>query len=119
MNALRDKKFGSRGRCEAGDDARHRAAAAERLYLVMLSGMKTAISVPDQTFERVERRAHELGMSRSEFFTCAADRYLDKLDAESVTRQIDDALTCIDGGDGSWTSAVDAGRRVVADEGEW
>lgn len=80
--------------------------------------MKTAISVPDQTFERAERRAHELGMSRSEFFTRAANRYLDELDAESATRQIDDALTTLNG-DESWTDAVEAGHRVVADESEW
>jgi len=29
--------------------------------------MKTAISVPDETFDQAERRAAELGMSRSEF----------------------------------------------------
>jgi metal-responsive CopG/Arc/MetJ family transcriptional regulator len=41
--------------------------------------MKTAISVPDATFERVTRRASELGMSRSKLFSRAADDYLDRL----------------------------------------
>jgi len=50
---------------------------------------RQAISVPDDTFEKATRRAHDLGMSRSEFFARAAARYLDELDAESVTRQID------------------------------
>lgn len=77
--------------------------------------MKTAISVPDQTFDRVERRSHELGMSRSEFFTRAASRYLDELDAESVTRQMDAALAAEDGVDDSEDATVAAGRRVVAD----
>ena len=84
--------------------------------------MKTAISVPEQTFERAERRAQELGMSRSEFFTRAAIRYLDDLDAESVTRQIDDTLLGLgEGGDDSWSDAVEAGRRIAdeADESEW
>ena len=31
-------------------------------------------------------------MSRSEFFARAAQRYLDELDAESLTHQIDQAL---------------------------
>ena len=39
--------------------------------------MKTAISVPDPVFERVDREAKRLGVSRSEFFAKAAERYLD------------------------------------------
>lgn len=52
-------------------------------------------------------------MSRSEFFARAAARYLDELDAESVTRQIDEALG-VAGGDASSTDAVAAGRRFLA-----
>jgi hypothetical protein len=63
--------------------------------------------------------AHELGMSRSEFFTRAANRYLGALDAESVTRQVDDTPAGLNDGDESWMEAVEVGRRVDADEGEW
>lgn len=76
--------------------------------------MKTAISLPDETFDRASRRAIDLGMSRSEFFARAADRYLDELDAVSVTKQIDEALAGIDK-DESSVAAVEAGRRVLAD----
>src|SRR5262249_24614308 len=54
--------------------------------------VKTAISVPDDTFEQATKRASELGISRSEFFSRAARRYLDELGARSLTKQIDDAL---------------------------
>jgi metal-responsive CopG/Arc/MetJ family transcriptional regulator len=54
--------------------------------------MKTAISVPDETFRRVDERAAALGMSRSEFFARAAERYLSALDAESRVEAIDAAL---------------------------
>ena len=77
--------------------------------------MKTAISVPDETFEKATRRAHDLGMSRSEFFTRAAARYLDELDAESVTRQIDLAVAALAGQDDSAADAVVVGQRVLAD----
>ena len=81
--------------------------------------MKTAISIPDETFEKASQRAHDLGMSRSEFFTRAAARYLDELDAESVTRQIDSAVDAL-GDDGSAADAVAAGRRVLdAEAGDW
>ncbi len=56
--------------------------------------MKTAISVPDETFEKASRRAHELGVSRSEFFSRAAARYVDELDAGSITEQINQAVDC-------------------------
>jgi metal-responsive CopG/Arc/MetJ family transcriptional regulator len=54
--------------------------------------MKTAISIPDATFERAERRAKELGVSRSEFYAKAAERWLDALEQERTTEMIDEAL---------------------------
>ena len=54
--------------------------------------MKTAISVPDDTFEQATRQAAELGISRSEFFARAARRYLDELASRSLTQQVNDAL---------------------------
>ncbi|MBO3084746.1 ribbon-helix-helix protein, CopG family [Cellulomonas fengjieae] len=81
--------------------------------------MKTAISIPDETFEKASRRAHDLGMSRSEFFTRAAAHYLDELDAESVTRQIDAAVDAL-GVDDSAADAVAAGRRLLdAEADDW
>lgn len=75
--------------------------------------MKTAISVPDETFERVSRRAAALGMSRSEFFARAAQRYLEQLDVESLTDQIDSALETLDAPSAAQQDAVAVGRRVV------
>jgi len=81
--------------------------------------MKTAISLPDDIFERASRRANDLGMSRSEFFARAADRYLDELDATSVTKQIDAALGGV-GEDDSNGWAVEAGPGILAQgTGEW
>ena len=82
--------------------------------------MKTAISVSDETFDRVSRTASDLGMSRSEFFARAAQRYLDELDAQSLTGQIEDALEQIDGIDGAEAAAVAMGHRVLhAADDEW
>ncbi len=82
--------------------------------------MKTAISLPDETFDRVAQRASDLGVSRSEFFARAAQRYLDELDAQSLTGQIDSALERVHGTDGAEAAAVAIGRRVldVVDD-EW
>jgi hypothetical protein len=81
--------------------------------------MKIAISIPDDPFERAARRAHDLGMRRSEFFTRATVRYLDELDAESLTCQIDKAITALAGRDDTPDQAVEAGGRVLAATPEW
>ncbi len=80
--------------------------------------MKTAISVPNETYQRASRRALDLGMSRSEFFSRAAARYLDELDSESVTRQIDLVVAALGQGDDSATDAIAAGQRLVAGAAE-
>jgi hypothetical protein len=84
------------------------------------SRVKTAISLPDETFDRVTRRASDLGMSRSEFFTRAALRYLDELDAQSLTGHIDRVLESIHGTDLAEAPAVAIGHRVLeAVDDEW
>lgn len=81
--------------------------------------MKTAISVPDATFERVEERAAALRMGRSEFYVVAARRYLDELEAEELPRRIDEALA-LAGEDDSHQAAVAAGRAQLLDaSGDW
>ena len=75
--------------------------------------MKTAISIPDETFERVEKSVAELGISRSEFFARAAKKYLDELEGESITAQIDAAIDAV-GQDDSNEWAAAAGRRMLA-----
>lgn len=54
--------------------------------------MKTAISVPDATFARVEAAASRLGVSRSEFYARAAERLLVELDDDGTTAAINCAL---------------------------
>lgn len=51
--------------------------------------MKTAISVPDAIYERIERVLASTGQNRSAFFTEAATRRLDELEQGDVTARID------------------------------
>jgi metal-responsive CopG/Arc/MetJ family transcriptional regulator len=82
--------------------------------------VKTAISIPDDTFTRADQRARMLGITRSQFYTQAAQRYLDQLDAESLTKQIDEAIDMI-GTDESSTLATTAAHRTLEQSGddEW
>lgn len=82
--------------------------------------MKTAISLPNSTFERATHRAKDMGMSRSEFFARAAERFLDELDAQSLTGRIDAALDSLESPDDTAVAAVEAGRRTLAGlDDEW
>lgn len=80
--------------------------------------MKTAISIPDDTFDRASQRAKELGMSRSEFFSRAADSYLDQLDSRSITRRINRTLAEASSPDESQAAAVSAAHQSLAESDE-
>jgi predicted DNA-binding protein len=60
--------------------------------LVILNAMKTAISLSDETFQRVDRAARRLGLSRSELFARAAENWLDDLEDDGVTEAINQAI---------------------------
>jgi metal-responsive CopG/Arc/MetJ family transcriptional regulator len=80
--------------------------------------VKTAISVPDDTFEQATKQAAELGISRSEFFARAARRYLNELASQSLTQQVNEALQ-IAGSDDSAADAAATGRKLLAAGDDW
>jgi metal-responsive CopG/Arc/MetJ family transcriptional regulator len=79
------------------------------------AAMKTAISVPDVTFARVEEAAARLGYSRSEFFARAAERWLAELEDAGTTVAIDAALAGAD----QDTAFVDAAAARLAADTAW
>ncbi len=54
--------------------------------------MKTAISLPDDTYLRATAAAARLGVSRSALFVQAMEQYLDRSSESEVTASIDAAL---------------------------
>lgn len=48
-------------------------------------GMKTAVSIPDDIFERAERLAHRRQLSRSEVYATALDEYVARNAHDEVT----------------------------------
>jgi metal-responsive CopG/Arc/MetJ family transcriptional regulator len=76
--------------------------------------VKTAISIPDETFARVEETAARLGVSRSEFFSRAAERWLDDLEGAETTAAIDAAL-----GEEQDTAFVERAGSDLAQRVDW
>jgi hypothetical protein len=60
--------------------------------MVILSGMKTAISIPDPVFEAAERLARRLGKSRSQLYSEAVAQYLEQHPSDAVTERLNDVL---------------------------
>ena len=55
---------------------------------VILIGMKTAISLPDELFARAEQLAARLGIARSRLYALALSEYVDRHTSSSVTQQL-------------------------------
>jgi predicted DNA-binding protein len=78
--------------------------------------MKTAISLPDETFERIEAAAKRLGVSRSEFFARAAERWLNDLEDNQTTEAINQAIGDLPGDTAFSEAAAQALLREHASE---
>ena len=80
---------------------------------------ESAISIPDEVFQRAEREAAQLGITRSEFFSRAAQRYSAELDAEPVTERINAALAAAIADDSNNVAALH-GRQTLQDtDDDW
>jgi predicted transcriptional regulator len=55
-------------------------------------GMKTAISVPDDVFERAERLARRERRSRSEVYSAAIREYVARHEPDEVTATLDEVI---------------------------
>jgi len=58
--------------------------------MLYLKGMKTAISIPDDVFARVEAFAKRRKMSRSALFTIAVEQYVQHHRADDVTSRLNE-----------------------------
>jgi predicted transcriptional regulator len=78
--------------------------------------MKTAVSIPDDLFERAEELAQRLGKSRSQVYREALAEYLFRREPRSVTSALDELADELAPEADRW--AVEAGRRAL-ERSEW
>ncbi|WP_141003431.1 CopG family transcriptional regulator [Nocardioides humi] len=81
--------------------------------------MKTAISVPDEIFARVERVAGRHGMNRSQFYSAAAERYADELEDADLTAAIDAVADEVNADESSRFAAAAGVRLAAGMADEW
>lgn len=78
--------------------------------------MKTAISIPDEVFKRAEKLARRLGISRSQLYSQAVEKYVNKHRPEAITNAMNRVLDEV--GDARDAFVSSAAHRVL--EGtEW
>ncbi len=73
--------------------------------------MKTAVSIPDEVFERVERLVRRAGKSRSEIYAAALREYVARHASDEVTEAWN--LVCSEAGVGEDGFVKEAARRVL------
>jgi predicted transcriptional regulator len=67
--------------------------------------MKTAVSIPDETYERAERLARKTNRSRSKLFSDALDEYIARHAGNELSEAVNAALDEIgEGRDGAFLS---------------
>src|SRR5262245_17332332 len=110
-------------RCPHADDrvARrgepgHAAKSLRGRYRGYTSGMKTAVSIPDEVFEKVERLARRARRSRSEVFSAALREYVARHAPDEVTEAIDRVCAAVNEEPDAFVAA--ASRRVL-ERTEW
>jgi metal-responsive CopG/Arc/MetJ family transcriptional regulator len=78
--------------------------------------MKTAVSIPDDIFEKVERLARRAKKSRSEVFSAALREYVARHSPDEVTESINRVVDRI----GDQTDAfVSAAAQRIMEKIEW
>lgn len=78
--------------------------------------MKTAVSIPDDVFEKVERLARREKRSRSEVFSAALREYVARHAPDEVTEALN--RVCDDVGDETDEFVAAAARRILERQ-EW
>ena len=79
-------------------------------------GMKTAVSLPDELFERAEELAARLGKSRSQVYREALAEYLFRREPQAVTAALDAVVADVGPEPDRWLG--EAGRRGL-ERSEW
>ena len=78
--------------------------------------MKTAVSIPDDVFEKAERLARGAGRSRSELYSAALREYVARHAPDEVTQRMNRACALVAGEADEFVQA--AGQRVL-ESVEW
>jgi predicted transcriptional regulator len=78
--------------------------------------MKTAVSIPDEVFEKAEHLARRMKKSRSQLFSHALEEYVDRHAPDRVTEAMD--KVCAEIGNKTDSFVCESSRRTL-EKSEW
>ncbi|WP_026373902.1 CopG family transcriptional regulator [Agrococcus lahaulensis] len=81
--------------------------------------MKTAISIPNDDFERFERIAARHGMNRSEFYRRAGRKLADELEGEAELTALADAVIARVGQPSADSPMLRESERIISEGTDW
>jgi len=74
--------------------------------------MKTAVSLPDELFTKIENKAKRLGVSRSHLFAMALETYLRESEYDNITSRLNEVY---EAGSSSFDSEIVEMQRASVD----
>ena len=84
---------------------------------VILVGMKTAISIPDEVYEEAEKTARHLGLARSQLYTQAIIEFIERYDRDRISKKLDALYSPAESGkDHSMQAGLDTFRESTQDD---
>ncbi len=87
---------------------------AGAVFIGYTTGMKTAISVPDEVFAEAERYARKMGKTRSQLYSDALRQYLLQRSPDAVTQAMNEVCEKVDQRQDGFVRA--ASRRMLRRE---
>lgn len=78
--------------------------------------MKTAVSIPDELFERAEKTAQKMGIPRSQLFARALEEFISSRNSELITEKLNAVYPKEGSSEKSDETSVDLLRRSLKDD---
>jgi predicted transcriptional regulator len=84
-----------------------------------MPGVKTAISLDEKLFNRINKLAKKMHVSRSRLFTLAVDDYLKKQENEYLLAQLNKAYADADDEEMKISSSMKSKQRKIVEQESW
>jgi metal-responsive CopG/Arc/MetJ family transcriptional regulator len=84
-----------------------------------MPGVKTAISLDEKLFNRVNKLAKKMHVSRSRLFTLAVDDYLKKQENEYLLAQLNKAYAETDDEEIKISNSMKSKQRKIVEQESW
>ena len=76
--------------------------------------MKTAVSLPDDLFKKMDRMAHKMGIPRSRLLAQALEEYIDRHRVDQLTEKLNEIHGSLQGKTNTGADTLETGIQTLA-----